>query len=278
MAMYPLHYHRPSDIGAALRLHAEAEDASYLSGGHTLLPALKQRLARPSDLIDLAGLRDLRGVALDNGVLSIGATTPHAEVAASALVRRAIPALAGLAGSIGDRHVRHRGTIGGSVANDDPAADYPSAVLGLGATVVTDRRRIAADDFFVSLYETALEPGEMITRIEFPVPDHAGYAKFRSAASRYAVAAVFVSKTGAAVRAAVTGAGAMGRVSRAQHRGSARRRLPPGGRRGVPHRSGRSAGRSQRLAGVSRQSGRRDGAPRGRASGRGAILQIGSGR
>jgi aerobic carbon-monoxide dehydrogenase medium subunit len=210
MVMYPVRYRRPADVADALRLYSEAEDAAYLSGGHTLLPALKQRLASPSDLIDLANLSDLHGIAMRNGVLAIGAMTTHAQVAESTLVRRAIPALAGLAGSIGDRHVRHRGTIGGSVANNDPAADYPAAVLGLAATVVTDRRRIAADAFFTSLYETALEPGEIVTAIEFPVPEQAGYAKFRSPASRFAVAAVFIAKSGAAVRAAVTGAGAMG--------------------------------------------------------------------
>ena len=210
MVMYPTRYHRPKSLEEALKLHTAHEDASYLSGGHTLIPALKQRLAKPSDLIDLAVLPGLSGIKLDKNVLSIGATTTHAEVAASPVVRKAIPALAGMVGIIGDRHVRHRGTIGGSVANNDPAADYPSAVLGLGATVVTDRRSIAADDFFVALYETALEPGEIITRIDFPVPDRAGYAKFRSAASRYAVAAVFVAKFGSLAHAAVTGAGSGG--------------------------------------------------------------------
>jgi aerobic carbon-monoxide dehydrogenase medium subunit len=210
MAMYPTRYHRPADLGGAAQLFAACEDPAYLAGGHTLLPTLKQRLARPSDLIDLCALPGLAGISLQDEVISIGATTRHADVATSPIVRLHIPALSGLAGSIGDRHVRHRGTIGGSVANNDPAADYPSAVLGLGATVVTDRRRIAADDYFVSLYETALAPGEIITRIEFPIPRHAGYAKFRSPASRYAIAAVFVSVSGAGPRVAVTGAGASG--------------------------------------------------------------------
>jgi carbon-monoxide dehydrogenase medium subunit len=210
MVMYPTRYHRPADLKEALGIFTDCEDATYLAGGHTLLPTMKQRLAHPSDLIDLCVLPELRGIGLKDGVVSIGATTLHAEVAASPIVRQWIPALSGLAGSIGDRHVRHRGTIGGSVANNDPAADYPAAVLGLGATVVTDRRRIAADAYFVSLYETALEPGEIITRVEFPIPDQAGYAKFRSPASRYAIAAVFVSKSGAAVRVAVTGAGSAG--------------------------------------------------------------------
>jgi aerobic carbon-monoxide dehydrogenase medium subunit len=210
MVMFPVRYRHVSTIDDALHIYGEAEDATYLSGGHTLLPTLKQRLARPSDLIDLTGIRDLHGIGLQGRVLSIGATTTHAEVASSAVVRDAIPALAGLAGSIGDRHVRNRGTIGGSVANDDPSADYPAAVLGLGATVITDRRQIAADDFFVSLYETALEPGEILTRIDFPVPEIAGYAKFRSPASRYAIAAVFVSRSGSVPRTAVTGAGSTG--------------------------------------------------------------------
>jgi carbon-monoxide dehydrogenase medium subunit len=210
MVMYPTRFHRPKSLEEALKLHADNEEASYLSGGHSLIPVLKQRLARPSDLIDLAALPGLSGVTLADNILSIGATTTHAEVAASPIARKAIPALAGMVGTIGDRHVRNRGTIGGSVAHNDPAADYPAAVLGLGATVVTDRRSIAADDFFVALYETALEPGEIITRIDFPVPDRGGYAKFRSAASRYAVAAVFVAKYGAVARAAVTGAGSGG--------------------------------------------------------------------
>jgi aerobic carbon-monoxide dehydrogenase medium subunit len=167
-------------------------------------------LARPSALVDLAGIPALRRIDLDNGRISIGATTCHADVAASSVVRANIPALAGLAGSIGDRHVRNRGTIGGSVANNDPAADYPAAVLGLGAVVMTDRREIPADEFFVALYETALEPGEIITRVSFPIPSTAGYAKFRSAASRYSIAAVFVSRGPLGVRVAVTGAGARG--------------------------------------------------------------------
>jgi carbon-monoxide dehydrogenase medium subunit len=208
--MYPTRYHRPASIAEAAQLFGLQEDPSFLSGGHTLLPTMKLGLRQPSDLIDLGRIEELQGIEAGDGILSIGAATRHAETAASPLVRRHIPALAGLAGSIGDRHVRHRGTIGGSVANNDPAADYPAAVLGLGAAVITDRRRIAASDFFVGLYETALEPGEIITRIAFPIPDSAGYAKFRSPASRFAIAAVFVARTGAAVRVAVTGAGSSG--------------------------------------------------------------------
>jgi carbon-monoxide dehydrogenase medium subunit len=208
--MHPLRYHRPERIEDALKIFDEHSDAAYVSGGHTLLPTMKQGLARPSALVDLGCIPALRHIEANNGFISIGAITCHADVAASSVVRRSIPALAGLAGSIGDRHVRNRGTIGGSVANNDPAADYPAAVLGLGATVVTDRREIPADAFFVSLYETALEPGEIITRIIFPIPVIAAYAKFRSAASRYSVAAVFISRSTQGVRVAVTGAGASG--------------------------------------------------------------------
>jgi carbon-monoxide dehydrogenase medium subunit len=208
--MYPTIYRRPKTLAEAKQMFAEAENASFLSGGHTLLPALKLRLASPSDLIDLGAIPELRGIKAEGRTLVIGATTLHVDVAESPLVRRHIPALAGLAGSIGDRHVRHRGTMGGSVSNNDPAADYPSAVLGLGATVVTDKRRMAADDFFTGLYETAREPGEILTRIEFPIPDSAGYAKFMSPASRFSIAGVFISRTAKNVRVAVTGAGSGG--------------------------------------------------------------------
>jgi carbon-monoxide dehydrogenase medium subunit len=208
--MHSLRYLRPANVEEAVRIFNENEDASFLSGGHTLLPTLKLGLARPAAVVDLTGIKSLRHVTVDGDVLSIGAATCHADVASSDIVRRHIPALAGLAGSIGDRHVRNRGTIGGSVANNDPAADYPAAVLGLGATVVTDRRSLVADDFFTGLYETALESGEIVTRIDFPIPSIASYAKFRSAASRYSVAAVFISRGQSGVRVAVTGAGANG--------------------------------------------------------------------
>jgi carbon-monoxide dehydrogenase medium subunit len=208
--VYPFTYHRPKTIAEAQQAFSEGMDATFLSGGHTLLPTLKQRLAAPSDLIDVTGIPEMQGIEEAGGFLKIGAATTHDTVFASPIVRRLIPALSGLAGSIGDRHVRHRGTIGGSTANNDPSADYPSAVLGLGATVITDHREMASDDFFVGLYETAREPGEIVTRIDFPVPDIACYAKFRSPASRYSIVAVFVSKTGSAVRVAVTGAGASG--------------------------------------------------------------------
>lgn len=210
--MYQFAYRRPASLAEAKSFFADAADAAFISGGHTLLPTLKQRLAAPSDLIDLSQLAELKGIEMvGSDRLRIGGGTIHADVAASELVASRIPALAALAGSIGDRHVRHRGTIGGSVANNDPAADYPSAVLALGATVVTDRRSIPADDYFTGLYETCREPGEIVVAVEFPIPASAGYAKFRHAASRYALAAVFVAKTAQGqVRVAVTGAGSSG--------------------------------------------------------------------
>jgi carbon-monoxide dehydrogenase medium subunit len=208
----PATYLRPGNLDEAAKLRADFAEATYLAGGHTLLPAMKQGLARPSHLIDLCAIAELRGIALDakNHALLIGAATRHAEVAASPDVLEHIPALAGLAGSIGDRQVRNRGTIGGSVANNDPAADYPASLLGLGATVVTDSREIPADQFFVGLFETALTPGEVIVRIRMPIPRSAGYAKFRSGASRYSLVGVFVARTSHGVRVAVTGAGQSG--------------------------------------------------------------------
>ena len=208
--MQPFQYRRPATLDEAGRMLAGEDDAAFLAGGHTLFPAMKLALRRPSMLVDLGRIADLRGIRAENGAISIGAMTCHADAASSAVVRERIPALAGLAGSIGDRHVRNRGTLGGSLANNDPAADYPAAVLGLDATVLTDRRAIAADDFFVSLYETALQPGEIVMRVVFPVPQLAAYAKFRSAASRFAIAGVFVARTSDGVRVAVTGAGASG--------------------------------------------------------------------
>ncbi|HZT18518.1 MAG TPA: xanthine dehydrogenase family protein subunit M [Dongiaceae bacterium] len=205
--MYDFNYHHPSTLAEAAKALAASDDAKLLAGGMTLLPTLKQRLANPGDLIDLSGIAELKGIKLEGATLVIGAMTNHAEVAHSAEVRRTIPALAMLAEGIGDPQVRNRGTIGGSISNNDPAADYPAAVLGLGATVQTNKRRIAADDFFKGLFETALEDGEIVTAVSFPKPEKAGYAKFPNPASRYAMVGVFVAKTGAGVRVAVTGAG-----------------------------------------------------------------------
>jgi carbon-monoxide dehydrogenase medium subunit len=204
--MYDFAYHRPGSLADAARL-AKSDDAKLVAGGMTLIPTMKQRLARPSDLVDLNGLRDLVGIKVESGKVTIGAMTPHAQVAASADVKRAIPALATLAGGIGDPQVRNSGTIGGSLANNDPAADYPAAALGLGATIQTNERAITADDYFKGMFETALKPGEIITSISFPAPERAGYAKFRNPASRYAIIGVFVAKTAQGVRVAVTGAG-----------------------------------------------------------------------
>jgi carbon-monoxide dehydrogenase medium subunit len=205
--VYELIYLRPGSLSEAVALLQEHPEARPLSGGMTLVPTLKQRLAAPSHLVDLSHLAELKGIALTDGVLRIGAATPHAEVSRSKVVADAIPALAMLAGLIADPQVRNRGTIGGSVANNDPAADYPAAVLGLGATVVTNERRIAADDFFIGMFETALAPGELVVALEFPCAERAAYRKYRHPASGYAVAGVFVAQTGAAIRVAVTGAG-----------------------------------------------------------------------
>lgn len=205
--MYAFDFHRPKSLDEALNLLGQGEDATPLAGGQTLLQSLRQRLAQPSDLVDLGGIPELHGVRREGQALVIGATTRHAEVEADATVRDAIPALAELASGIGDAQVRNMGTLGGSVANSDPAADYPAGVLGLGATVVTTRREIAADDFFVDLFETALEPGELIREIRFPIPKRAGYAKFPQPASRYALVGVMVAETAEGVRVAVTGAG-----------------------------------------------------------------------
>ena len=205
--MYNFAYHRPASLADAVQALKSAEDGRLLAGGMTLIPTLKQRLAAPSDLIDLGAIAELKGIKEDGDAILVGALTPHAEVAGSEIVRRTIPALAALAEGIGDPQVRNRGTIGGSIANNDPAADYPAAVLGLDATVRTDRREIRADDFFKGLFETALEPDEIITAVVFPKPEKAGYAKFANPASRYAMVGVMVARTGGSVRVAVTGAG-----------------------------------------------------------------------
>ena len=200
-------FHRPASVADAARLVAGAPDGKLLGGGQSLLASMKLGLAAPSDLVDLSQVKDLKGIQVAGDTVRIGAMTSHATVAASAEVQRAIPALAALAAGIGDRAVRTMGTIGGSLANNDPAACYPAAVLGLGATIHTDKRDIAADDFFKGLYETALEPNEIITAVSFPVPRKASYVKFRQPASRFALVGVFVSQGAAGVRVAVTGAG-----------------------------------------------------------------------
>ena len=190
--MYETRYYRPQSLDEAAKLFAG--DARYISGGQTLLPAMKQRLAAPTDLIDVSRLAELREIAVAADTVTIGAAMTHAEVAASEAVRKAIPALSALAATIGDPAVRHMGTIGGSLAANDPAADYPAAVLALGATIHTSKRAIAAEDYFAGLFTTALEDGEIIVRVAFPVPAKAAYEKFRNPASRYAMAGVFVAR------------------------------------------------------------------------------------
>jgi len=204
MIPYPFTYHRPKSLAEAAKLFHG--DAKFLAGGQTLIPAMKMRLANPSALIDISGLKELSFVRAGGDAVVIGAGTKHFDVANSAEVKRAIPALADTAEQIGDPAVRHMGTLGGSLANNDPAADYPAAVLALGATIKTTKRSIAADDFFTGMFSTALDDGEIITEVSFPVPERAAYAKFPNPASRYAMAGVFVAKTKHGVRVAVTGA------------------------------------------------------------------------
>ncbi len=204
--MYEFNYQKVDSVAAAVAALQEAEDGKLLAGGQTMLPTMKHRLASPSDIVDLAGIAELRGITVDNDTVTIGAMTSHAEVAASADIRAAIPALAKLAGNIGDPAVRNRGTIGGSIANNDPAADYPAAVIALGATVKTSQRDIAGDDFFTGMFETALEENELITAVSFPIAEASAYVKFENPASRYAIVGVFVAKTAGEVRVAVTGA------------------------------------------------------------------------
>jgi carbon-monoxide dehydrogenase medium subunit len=204
--MYDFEYHRPRSVDDVKATLARREDYKLLAGGMSLLPTLKLRLARYAGLVDLGALDRLKGIRREGSELVIGAMTTHAEVADSSEVARALPALAALAGGIGDPLVRNRGTLGGSIANADPAADYPAGVLGLGASVVTTQRAIPSDKFFTGMFETALEPGEIITEVRFPIPEAAGYSKFKQPASRFALVGVFVSRSRNGVRVAVTGA------------------------------------------------------------------------
>jgi carbon-monoxide dehydrogenase medium subunit len=203
-------FHRPQSVADAVALLRANDAAKLLAGGQSLLPVMKLDLAQPSDLVSLAGLSGAAGmkeIRSEGNDLVIGALVTHDEVSTSPEVRQRISGLAGLAGGIGDAQIRNRGTIGGSLAHADPAADYPAAVLALGATIVTDRRQIAADDYFTGLFSTSLEPDEIITAVRFPVPECSAYAKFPHPASKYAVVGVMVAKTGGGVRVAVTGAG-----------------------------------------------------------------------
>jgi carbon-monoxide dehydrogenase medium subunit len=203
--MHAFKYHRPSSVNDAAAL--AKGDAKLLAGGQTLVQTMKLRLASPTDIIDLGTIKDLAGIKSDGKTVTIGAMTRHAEVAHSADVKKAIPALAALAGMIGDRQVRAMGTIGGSLANNDPAADYPAAVLGLGATVITNKRKLSPDEFFQGMFTTALGEGEIITAVSFPAPKRAAYVKFKNPASRFAIVGVFVADFGGSARVAITGAG-----------------------------------------------------------------------
>jgi aerobic carbon-monoxide dehydrogenase medium subunit len=209
--MYQTTYHRPSSVDEAVALFGKGSDPKFLAGGHTLLPVMKQRLAAPSDVIDIGKIKELVGTHATADTLVIKAATTYYDIMQSADVKKAIPAIAYLTSVLGDPAVRHRGTIGGSIANNDPAADFPAALVSLGATVKTNKRSITADDFFKGLFTTALEDGEIITEVSFPIPDKAGYAKMRHPASRFALTGVFVTRTKAGdVRVAATGASQSG--------------------------------------------------------------------
>ena len=208
--MYAFQYHRPQSVADAAKLLAAGGETKLLAGGHTLLPTMKLRLAKPEVIVDLSRVAELKGIEKKGNALVIGAMSTHNEVATSAVVRGAIAGLIDVAAGIGDQHVRNRGTIGGSVANNDPAADYPAALLALGATIATNKREIAAQEFFKGLFTTALGDGEIITRISFPAPGKFAYVKFANPASRYALVGVAVAQTGKDVRVAVTGAGSSG--------------------------------------------------------------------
>ena len=203
--MYAVNYHRANSVAEAAKL--AKGDAKYVSGGMTLIPAMKTRLASPSDLVDVSRIKDMKGIKVSGKTVTIGAATTHYEVANDEKLAKVCPALCYTASLIGDPAVRYRGTIGGSISNNDPAADYPAAMLALGATIVTNKRSIPAEKFFKGLFETALKDGELVTAVSFVAPAKAGYAKFPNPASRYAVVGVFVAKGKDGVRAAVTGAG-----------------------------------------------------------------------
>ena len=205
--MYDFNYHRATSLESAAEIYSQSEDPVYLAGGMTLIPTLKQRLAMPTDVIDLSGVDGLSDVKQSAEMLTIGSMTTHAAVAANSVVSSIIPALSALAGGIGDPHVRNKGTIGGSVANNDPAADYPAALVGLDAIVVTTQREIPAEEFFVDMFETSLVEGELISHVRFSIPDRAAYMKFANPASRYAIVGVMVAKFPGQIRVAVTGAG-----------------------------------------------------------------------
>ena len=208
--MYETRYQRAGSVGEAAEMMAAADNGKYLAGGHTLIPTMKQRLADPDTLIDLRNIAEMKGVTVEGRSVRIGAATPHAEVAASAELAAVCPGITSMASHIGDPHVRNMGTIGGSIANNDPAADYPSAMMALDATIHTNKREIAAGDFFTGMFETALDDDEIITAVSFEAPEQSAYSKFPNPASLYAMAGAFVARSGGAVRVGVTGAGADG--------------------------------------------------------------------
>jgi len=208
--MYEFKYQRPTSVRQAVNMLAKDPEAKLLAGGHSLLPVMKLRLAKPSALVDIGRVEGLNTIELKGRSIVIGALARHVDVANSPVVKEALPVLAEVAGMIGDPAVRHRGTLGGSLANNDPNADYPAVVLGLGATIITSKRRIAADDYFKGMFETALEPDEIITKVSFPLAKKAAYQKFKHPASGFALVGVFVSKRSSDIRVAVTGAGASG--------------------------------------------------------------------
>lgn len=208
--MYATSYHRASSAEEAVKMMQESEGAKFISGGQTLIPTMKQRLAAPSDLIDLRHIEAMKGITVDGKQVTIGAATTHAEVAASSELRKVCPGICDLASHIGDPAVRHMGTIGGSIANNDPAADYPAAMMGLAAQIMTNKRTLDAGEFFVGMFETALEEDEIVTAVSFTAPDKCAYSKYPNPASRYAMAGVFVAKSGDGVCVAVTGAGSDG--------------------------------------------------------------------
>src|SRR5882724_2010192 len=225
--MYAFTQHRPTTVRQAASLLAKQEEAKLVAGGHTLIPTMKLRLAGPKHLVDLSKVEGLTGIEMKGRSLIVGAMTTHVEVQTSPIVRENIPALAELAGKVGDPAVRHRGTIGGSLANNDPNADYPAAALGLGATIHTTKGKHEADSFFKGLFETALAPDEIITKVSFPLAKKAGYEKFRNQASRFALVGVFVSKRGSDIRVAVTGAGSNGVFRVASFEEALKKRFAP---------------------------------------------------
>ena len=260
--MYDFAYQKPSSVGDAAKVLGGDAEAKALAGGMTLIPVLKQRLNKPSVVVDLSKL-GLSGITVSGNTLSIGAMTTHATVANSAEVKAKFPALAGLAAHIGDEAVRHRGTIGGSLANNDPSADYPAALLGTGATVKTNKRSIAADDFFAGMFTTALEQDEIITAVEFPIPQKAGYEKFPNPASRYAIVGVFVAQTANGVRVAVTGAGQDGVFRQKEMEQALSANFSPDAIANIKQSAERAERRHPRQRGIPRASDRRDRPPRG---------------